>query len=159
MAKLKWSIRQVDIETIAGGVRYEAQIVAHGFYNSGLQLSLHSIAKDLANRLDSPLVAAPAVLPDVEKVIYNPPATIVLWADKTKTVVKCNEDDIYSRNAGFAMACLKKALGDNYKKFFRTNELKIEKSCKKCKYKDLEMWELPCIECLKNSKWEAAECF
>ena len=157
MAELKWSIRQIDVETIAGGVRYEAQIVAHGFYNSGLQLSLHSIAKDLANRLDSPLVAAPAVLPDVEKVIYNPPATIVLWADKTKTVVKCSDDDVYSREAGVAMACLKKALGDQYKKFFKTNNLKIYRSCKNCEYKDNVGWLPPCNKCFNNEEWEAAK--
>ena len=32
-------------------------------------------------------------VPDIEKVIYNNPATIILWTDGTKTVVKCQEND------------------------------------------------------------------
>lgn len=33
----------------------------------------------------------PPMLPKIERVIFNPPATIVFWDDKTKTVVKCSE--------------------------------------------------------------------
>lgn len=50
-------------------------------------------------------------LPDVERIIFNPPATIVFWADKTKTVVKCMEGEKFERYAGFAMACMKKLFG------------------------------------------------
>ena len=34
--------------------------------------------------------------PGIKKVIFNDPATIVLWDDGTKTVVKCSEGDTYS---------------------------------------------------------------
>lgn len=48
----------------------------------------------------------------IKKVIFNEPATIVLWADGTKTVVKCQEDDIFNPEVGLAMAISKRALGD-----------------------------------------------
>ena len=50
-------------------------------------------------------------IPDVDHIIFNPPATIVFWDDGTKTVVKCMEDQPYEKYAGFAMACMKKMFG------------------------------------------------
>ena len=54
-----------------------------------------------------------ASLPKVKKVIYNDPATIIFWTDGTKTVVKCQEGDIYSKEIGFKTAYLKKMLGND----------------------------------------------
>ena len=50
-------------------------------------------------------------IPDVDRIIFNSPATIVFWDDGTKTVVKCMEDQPYEKYAGFAMACMKKMFG------------------------------------------------
>ena len=50
-------------------------------------------------------------VPDVERIIFNPPATIVFWADGTKTVVKCIEGEKFEKYAGFAAACMKKMFG------------------------------------------------
>lgn len=47
------------------------------------------------------------------KIIYNPPATIVLWADGTKTVVKCSAEDEYNEYYGFLCALGKKMFGTN----------------------------------------------
>lgn len=60
-------------------------------------------------------------LPPIKNVIFNPPATIVLWGDGTKTVVKCGEGDTYSKELGLAMCIAKKALGNkgNYNKVFK----------------------------------------
>lgn len=52
---------------------------------------------------------------DIEKVIYNDPATIVFWADGTKTVVKCGEEDIYDYQTGLLMCIAKKAYGNKGK--------------------------------------------
>ena len=82
------------------------------------------------------------VIPDIKKVIFNPPATIVLWADGTKTVVKAQEytipiqtglelakdgnggfewvpdivevpdRDVFDPEKGLAMAIAKKVLGN-----------------------------------------------
>lgn len=50
-------------------------------------------------------------IPDIRRIIFNPPATIVFWADGTKTVVKCIADQPFERYAGFAAACMKKMFG------------------------------------------------
>jgi hypothetical protein len=55
----------------------------------------------------------------IKKVIYNGPATIVLWNDGTKTVVKCKEGDPYSPEAGFALAVLKRLTGNDFHKYLR----------------------------------------
>lgn len=47
-----------------------------------------------------------------ERVIFSPPATIVIWTDGTKTVVKCDERDTYDRLTGLALCYMKKALGN-----------------------------------------------
>lgn len=54
-----------------------------------------------------------------KKVIYNGPATIILWDDGTKTVVKCKEGDPYSHEAGFALAVLKRLTGNDFHKYLR----------------------------------------
>ena len=50
--------------------------------------------------------------PSIKKVIFNYPATIVLWSDGSKTFVKCQDGDIYDPEKGLAMAISKKALGN-----------------------------------------------
>lgn len=47
----------------------------------------------------------------IDKVIFNEPATIILWKDGTKTVVKA-VDEPFDREKGFAMAVLKKMAGN-----------------------------------------------
>lgn len=49
----------------------------------------------------------------VKKVIYNPPATIVMWDDGTKTVVKCMDDEWYSPYSGFCACVCKKLFGSS----------------------------------------------
>lgn len=60
-------------------------------------------------------------IPTIKKVIFNYPATIVLWSDGSKTVVKCQDGDIYDPEKGLAMAISKKALGNkgNYCEVFK----------------------------------------
>ena len=45
-------------------------------------------------------------------VIFNPPETIVLWEDETKTVVKCDDQDEYVPVIGLALCYMKKSLGN-----------------------------------------------
>lgn len=52
-------------------------------------------------------------LEKIEKVIFNDPATIVFWADGTKTVVKTQGDDKFDPEKGLAMAISKKYFGNN----------------------------------------------
>lgn len=57
----------------------------------------------------------------IKKVYFNDPVTVILWADGTKTIVRCGEDDIYDPEKGLAMAISKKALGNkgNYYNTFK----------------------------------------
>lgn len=65
---------------------------------------------------------------NIRKVIFNNPATIVLWSDGTKTVVKCGPDDIFDKEKGLAMAIVKKMAGNDsrfhkiFKKWCKPNE-------------------------------------
>lgn len=52
-----------------------------------------------------------------KKVIYNYPATIVLWEDGTKTVVKRQFGDTYSAMKGLALCYMKKALDNSSRRF------------------------------------------
>ena len=60
-------------------------------------------------------------IPAIKKVIFNNPATIVIWNDGTKTTVKCSERDEYSEEVGLAMCISKKALGNkgNFNEVFK----------------------------------------
>ena len=57
---------------------------------------------------------------DIKKVIFNDPATIVYWKDGTKTVVKCQDGDVYDKEKGLAMCVAKKFFGNkgNFNKVF-----------------------------------------
>lgn len=54
----------------------------------------------------------------IKKVIFNKPATIIIWANGDKTVVKCSKDDIYDPEIGFVMAVIKHDRPD-FKKLFK----------------------------------------
>lgn len=67
-------------------------------------------------------------LPGIKKVIFNDPATIVMWNDGTKTIVKYDEKTrsgkkkkAFDPEKGLAMAIAKKALGNegNYYETFK----------------------------------------
>ena len=54
----------------------------------------------------------------ITNVIFNPPATIVFWSDKAKTVVKCDPKEEYDPEKGIAMAICKKMIGDNKRDYY-----------------------------------------
>lgn len=51
-----------------------------------------------------------------KKVKFNGPATIILWEDGTKTVVKCQEDDVFNEYTG-VLACFAKKMFGNKANF------------------------------------------
>lgn len=59
--------------------------------------------------------------PKIERVIFNDPATIVIWSDKTKTVVKCQTGDTYDKEKGLALCIAKKYFGNkgNFNEVFK----------------------------------------
>ena len=57
----------------------------------------------------------------IEKVIFNDPATIVIWEDGSKTVVKAQNGEPFDKEKGLAMALLKFICGNDgsYNKVFK----------------------------------------
>lgn len=57
----------------------------------------------------------------IKKVHFNPPVTVVLWEDGTKTIVRAQEGDDFDPEKGLAMAISKKALGNkgNFNEVFK----------------------------------------
>lgn len=73
-----------------------------------------SFVLDLLRPISDTLSAIPLESEKIEpeKVIFNNPATIVIWGDGTKSVVKCQDGDTYDPEKGLALAIAKKALGN-----------------------------------------------
>lgn len=59
------------------------------------------------------------MLPKIKEVIFNNPATIVLWEDGTKTVVKVKKREKYDKWVGLAMCHMKKYYGEKFHKTFK----------------------------------------
>lgn len=61
---------------------------------------------------------------NIEKVIFNPPATIVFFKDGTKEVVKCSKDDEFDAEMGFAQAMMNIMFGNrsSFKRFIKKYE-------------------------------------
>lgn len=67
-----------------------------------------------------------------KKVIFNGPATVVMWQDGTKTVVKKTENDTDDREKAIMFAIIKKACGsrgnmNRYLKLFKEDKSNEEK--------------------------------
>ena len=50
-------------------------------------------------------------IPEVSRIIFNPPATIIMWSDGSKTVVKTTADEDFDEEKGLGMAVLLKLFG------------------------------------------------
>lgn len=110
--KLKYNIMPEDIKEYSGTLTFctesgvsltpkndilDSLIYANEIYNS-----------NYANQKMSYMI----VMPEITKVVFNDPATIVFWDDGSKTVVKCQDGDTYSKETGLVFAIAKKALGN-----------------------------------------------
>ena len=63
-------------------------------------------AKDMCSVPITPKIPIP------KKVKFSGPATIILWEDGTKTVVKCQEDDVFNEYTGVLTCFAKKMFGN-----------------------------------------------
>lgn len=103
---------------------------------------------------------------NIKDVIFNDPATIVLWPDGTKTVVKA-ENEKFDPEKGLAMAISKRVLGNkgNYYDEFRkwlpeaeTNDVEVP-SQDKSEYSTLRGRKKSCHCCeFSDSPMDSAEC-
>lgn len=48
----------------------------------------------------------------IDRVIFNDPATIIIWSDGTKTIAKCESCDTFSKETGFLTCFAKKMMGN-----------------------------------------------
>lgn len=92
---------------IHGEARREALMTAYASMSGSFANYTKRVADALNHR---------ALIPGMEKVIFNDPATIILWDDGTKTVVKAH-DEPFDKEKGLAMAIAKKALGNRGRYF------------------------------------------
>ena len=69
----------------------------------------------------------------VEKVVFNPPYTIVIFGDGIKEIVKVDDYDVFSPEVGVAMAIAKRIFG-NYSEFTKFVDKFVKKAkCPFCK--------------------------
>lgn len=103
-----------NIQVIFDGGIYKTDSieVEHSFDRIGPDITIHFTPnlKNVWGRYRKDEKIEPK-MPEIEKVIFNPPATVVLWKDNTKTVVKC-ENELFDPEKGLAMAICKKMLGN-----------------------------------------------
>lgn len=87
----------------------------------------HGIARDATKRVINSIYGSKCGYFDIKRVIFSDPATIVFWADDTKTVVKA-ENEPFDPEKGLSMAIAKRALGNkgNYYEIFKKHLPKEE---------------------------------
>ena len=131
MSYIRWKVEEVNIETISAttlpaiDISLSGTITNYGAYKSR---RMDEVINEIENRLNLDINQLVRRVPvpvtnsvEIKNVIFNPPATIVFWADGTKTVVKTQVDDEFDPEKGLAMAISKKALGNqgNYYNQFK----------------------------------------
>ena len=87
-------------------------------YLYSMNLSSPQIDKAFGQKV---LFQLPRAQIQIKKVVFHDPATIVFWDDGTKTVVKCQDGDTYSKETGLALCIAKKFLGNkgNFNNVFK----------------------------------------
>jgi hypothetical protein len=101
-----------DIAVIVGGKTYRpdsVEVTQDPFEDATVKIEFRMSSFRSHFRPDSTKINP---LASIEKVIFNPPATIVLWNDGTKTVVKAQDDEPFDPEKGLTMAIAKKYLGN-----------------------------------------------
>lgn len=107
----------VDTDAIYEYCKQDVDTVREMFEWRKYYEDIEQRAKELiaAGRFDKPPVK-------IKNVIFNDPATIVFWTDGTKTVVKCDDSEVFDPEKSLAMAVTKKFLGNDQGRYF--NEVK-----------------------------------
>lgn len=84
---------------------------------------------------DSVTIGRPrkAVMPGIKDVIFNDPATILIFDDDTKSVVKATGDDMYCAEIGYLMALVKKLVNNkDYDTILKTMDKYNQKYREQC---------------------------
>lgn len=106
-------------------------VVLMGNHELGMAIDYSSQSMEQAKKND--IVKFGMCSVSIRKVIFNDPATVVLWSDGTKTVVKCGPEDTFDMEKGLAMAIVKKMAGNDnrFHKVFKqyTKKKKKDPGC------------------------------
>lgn len=94
------------------------EVTPDDYYNLYIRKKAYKVLYDYSRRSTerakkNDLVLFGMCRVSIRKVIFNDPATIVLWSDGSKTVVKCGPEDTYDMEKGLAMAIVKKMAGND----------------------------------------------
>lgn len=92
------------------------------YYDEPLAYFFRDYYDELANDAPSRRKSMKQInMPSIKNVYFNDPVTVVLWNDNTKTIVRCQEGDTYSKETGLALCIAKKALGNkgNFNDIFK----------------------------------------
>lgn len=102
-------------------IKYHTKNRLNSFYGANKSEWAQYAAADVINTMRAHEALMASKRFSITRVIFSDPATIVFWADGTKTVVKCQEGDIYSEETGLAMAIVKKVFGNkgNFNEVFK----------------------------------------
>lgn len=91
------------------------------------------------------------------QVIHNNRTTILVWEDKTKTIVKAMQGEKVDKQLGFLIAFFQKHSGLSKGKANEYLEQFIEKkkrNCNTCKHKNLSPLTTICFPCDEYQNWE-----
>ena len=96
----------------------EVKTALNSIYGTDYVSSVEALAEDMERfnicpPIGKKYVQKSEMLDKIKNVIFNKPATIVFWADGTKTIVKCEHED-FDPEKGLAMAIVKKTMADNH---------------------------------------------
>ena len=108
--KIKWIVRNVETSGYINQYYNTPEIrmeLIGNIESIDADCTRNSIASYVHNLLNGKSTGI-----SIKKVHFNPPATVVLWEDGTKTVVKIQDDEEFDPEKGLAMAISKKALGN-----------------------------------------------
>lgn len=85
-------------------------------------------------------------IPSIKQVIYSNPVTVIIWGDGTKTISRCDDDDIYDELTGFMLCVFKKALAPKaMRKMFSQYVYDVDSD--KIKWQSTPTWLLDGWEC------------
>ena len=142
MNNIKWRVESITADQSINAypvIRMDVRGIMTGpIGNVGNFNYIASRLEAAMNRTD---ISKPT-MPTIKNVIFSPPATIVFWTDNTKTVVKCQENDIYDPEKGLAMAYMKKSMGNkgNYFNEVKKWTEKYERECILERIKEIDEW-------------------
>ena len=120
LAKIDYNINGykvwIDTERWDGNVAGIMRAIYNccGYMENHLYHKVKANVEIIKRRYLHKVESTPLVPNVIKDVIFDEPATIVYWVDGSKTVVICQEGDIYDEEKGLAMAISKKALGNNW---------------------------------------------